>query len=380
MVKANSGAMGGKDSAEFMVETDAGEDLVAACERCGYAANTETANSRLAPADLDPIDDALPSKFATPGLTTIDALAKAEPSLAPASRQIKTLVYNVEGKLQLFLLRGDHDLNDVKLSSAAGTENFRPATREEILEALSAEPGSLGAVGVKELPIFSDLALEGRRGMVTGANETGFHLRDVDVARDLPARKVVDLRQVKAGEGCPNCEDGSLRTFKALEIGHIFKLGTRYSESMGATILDREGKQVPIVMGSYGIGVGRLMAAAVELHHDADGILWPASIAPFLVEILPLQQQDEAVREAAETLYRELQNAGIEVLLDDREERAGVKFKDADLLGLPARIAIGSRGLKNGEVELKLRGEKEPIFIKSDIESVLKALHEKIDF
>jgi prolyl-tRNA synthetase len=236
---------------------------------------------------------------------------------------------------------------------------LRPARPEEIPPLMGAHAGSLGAVAFTRAPVFVDTALAGRTSMVTGANQDGFHLRGVDVRRDLLVHgKLAELRTVQAGEGCPRCE-GTLDVFKALEVGHIFKLGTRYSETMGARVLDEAGKEVPIVMGSYGIGIERILAGAVELHHDADGIRMPMSIAPLHVSLLPLQMQDAAVRETAEKLYRELTAAGVEVLLDDRDERAGVKFKDADLIGLPLRIAIGKKGLAEGKVEWKARGAKD---------------------
>ncbi|HYR18418.1 MAG TPA: His/Gly/Thr/Pro-type tRNA ligase C-terminal domain-containing protein, partial [Myxococcales bacterium] len=241
---------------------------------------------------------------------------------------------------------------------------LRPAHPEEIQRWMGARPGSLGGVGLagKGLRVFLDQRLVGLSGLVTGANRDGFHVRNVSVPRDLAHATASDLRTVGAGEPCPRCGH-PLTVGKALEVGHIFKLGTRYSESMGARVLDEAGKEVPIIMGSYGIGIERILAGAVELHHDADGIRMPMSIAPFHLALLPLQMQDAAVRQAAEKLYLELTQAGVEVLLDDRDDRAGVKFKDADLIGLPLRIAIGKKGLAEGKVEWKQRGAKdvEPI-------------------
>src|SRR5581483_4772140 len=244
---------------------------------------------------------------------------------------------------------------------------------------MGAKPGSLGGVGLAAKPVrvFVDRRLAGLSGLVTGANKDGFHLRNVSVARDLAYATSADLRTINAGEGCPRCGH-PLAVGKALEVGHIFKLGTRYSETMGARVLDEAGKEVPIVMGSYGIGIERILAGAVELHHDADGIRMPVSIAPFHLALLPLQMQDAAVREAAERLYRELSEAGVEVLLDDRDERAGVKFKDADLIGLPLRIAIGKKGLAEGKVELKPRGAKDLELVALDqvVERVRQAIRD----
>jgi prolyl-tRNA synthetase len=357
-VQAHSGAMGGSESSEFMVRTDAGEDLVAACPRCRYAANTETARSRgpAAPAQPGARLDA-PRKFPTPGVRTIDALAAA-PYRRPGPMQLKTLVYMSDDTPALAVVRGDDDLNEAKLQTATGAQIVRPARAEEIRPLMGADAGSLGAVKFTKAPVFVDESLRGAAGMVTGANENDFHLEGVDVARDLLAHgKLADLRQVKPGEGCPRC-DGVLDVFKALEIGHIFKLGTKYSEAMKATVLDPDGKAVPIVMGSYGIGVERIMAAAIELHHDENGIVWPLSIAPFHATVLTLGPEPE-LKKAAEEIVDALAKAGVEVLYDDRDERAGVKFKDADLVGIPIRIAVGKKGLANGQAEWKLRSSKQ---------------------
>ncbi len=356
-VQAHSGAMGGSESSEFMVRTEAGEDLVAACPKCRYAANTETATSRL-PAEQDGAGLPKPEKFATPGVVTIESLA-APPYGVAATRQLKTLVYVGDEKLVVAVVRGDQELNEAKLQTATGAQVLRPAHAEEIPPLMGARAGSLGAVGFSKVHVFVDPSLADRRDMVTGANEDGFHLRGVDVRRDVltgPHAKLAELRTVRAGEGCPRC-DGTLDVFKALEIGHIFKLGTKYSESMKATVLDADGKAVPIVMGSYGIGVERIMAAAIELHHDENGIRWPLSIAPFQATVLTLGPEPE-LKQAADEIVKALSDAGLEVLHDDREERAGVKFKDADLVGIPLRIAVGKKGLAEGKVEWKLRGDK----------------------
>jgi prolyl-tRNA synthetase len=355
-VQAHSGAMGGSGSQEFMVRTDAGEDLVAACPKCRYAANTETATSRLEPVVDQPGPPAL-EKFATPGVVTIEALQR-QPYGVGARRQLKTLVYLADGKPVVAVVRGDHDLNEAKLQSATGAAEVRPAHPEEIQQLMGARPGSLGAVAFTRAPVLVDPAVAGRTNMVTGANEDGFHLRGVEVKRDLLGHgQVAELRSVKAGEGCPRC-DGTLDVFKALEVGHIFKLGTRYSVSMKASVLDATGTQVPIVMGSYGIGVERILAAAIELHHDQDGIRWPLAIAPFHATVLPLGQEPELLQ-AADQVVAALAAAGVEVLYDDRDERPGVKFKDADLVGIPIRLAVGRKGLAEGKVEWKLRGSKD---------------------
>jgi prolyl-tRNA synthetase len=355
-VQAHSGAMGGSESSEFMVKTEAGEDLVAACPKCRYAANTETATSRVPP-EADGPGLPKPEKFATPGVVTIDAL-EAKPYGVAAKRQLKTLIYVADEKPVVAIVRGDQELNEAKLQTATGAQVVRPARPEEIPPLMGARPGSLGGVGFSKAPVFVDPSVADRKDMVTGANEDGFHVRGVDVRRDVlsgPHAKLAELRTVKVGEGCPRC-DGTLDVFKALEVGHIFKLGTKYSESMKATVLDAEGKQVPIVMGSYGIGVERIMAAAIELHHDENGIRWPMAIAPYHVALLTLGPEPE-LKKAADEIADALAQQGVEVLYDDRDERAGVKFKDADLVGLPIRIAVGRKGLAEGKAEWKLRGD-----------------------
>jgi prolyl-tRNA synthetase len=355
-VQAHSGAMGGSESSEFMVRTDAGEDDVAACPACRYAANTETATSRL-PAEADQPWGGAPERFATPGVVTIEALQR-QPYGVGARRQLKTLVYLADGKPVVAVVRGDQELNEAKLQTATGAVEVRPAHPEEIPPLMGAQAGSLGAVAFTRAPVLVDRSLEGRTNMVTGANQDGFHLKGVDVRRDVLAHgKLADLRTVQPGEGCPRC-DGTLDVFKALEVGHIFKLGTKYSVSMKASVLSADGSEVPIVMGSYGIGVERIMAAAVELHHDPDGIIWPLAIAPFHATVLTLGREPE-LAEAAEQVVAALSAAGVEVLYDDRDERAGVKFKDADLIGIPLRIAVGKKGLAEGKVEWKVRGTRD---------------------
>ena len=372
-VQAHSGAMGGSGSQEFMVRTDAGEDDVAACPKCRYAANTETARSKgpARPVDAGERLDA-PRKFPTPGVRTIEGLERP-PYGRSAARQLKTLVYAADEKLVLAVVRGDDELDEAKLQTATGATQVRPAHPEEIRPLLGADAGSLGAVGVRNAPVFVDETLATAAGMVTGANENDVHLEGVDVARDIAGAKLADLRKVKAGEGCTRC-DGALELFKALEVGHIFKLGTKYSVSMKANVLLADGKETPIVMGSYGIGVERVMAAAVELHHDADGISWPFSIAPFHATVLTMGKEPELTK-AAEEVAAALGRAGMEVLFDDRDERAGVKFKDADLIGIPLRIAVGKRGLAEGKVEWKLRrGKQVDLVALGDVEAQARAL------
>jgi prolyl-tRNA synthetase len=354
-VQASSGAMGGSESIEFMSVSEAGEDWTVFCLVCDYAANLEKAVSVASKVD-DPGEVPAVEKFATPGVRTIEELARFDPQAKP-ERQIKTLVYVVADIPSLFLLRGDHELNEVKLVEATGTTTFRAATPEECRRALGALPGSLGAVGVTAIPVYADDALKGRRGMVTGANEDDFHVKNVDVDRDLPQSKWASLRNVLAGDACPKC-GSALELRKTIELGHIFKLGLRYSESMKLRVLNEQGNEVPVVMGSYGIGIERLVAAVIEAYHDDDGIAWPWAIAPLEIVVTPVSIKDEAAMRKAEEIYGKLVSEGYEVLLDDRDERPGVKFKDADLVGFPLRIVPGPRSLSKGMVELVERATK----------------------
>lgn len=375
-VEASSGSMGGSESIEFMVPSEAGEDWVASCGACGYAANLEKATSQL-PEIEDGAGLAAPEKFATPGVKSIEDLVRFDGGAA-ADRQIKTLVYVLDGQTALILLRGDHALSEQKLRDGTGALAARPASADEIRAALGASAGSLGAVGVAGPRIYADAALEGRRDMTTGANEDGFHLRGVDVARDLAVGEWLDVREVKAGEACPMC-GGALAVRKTIEAGHIFKLGTRYSEAMGALVADETGAERPIVMGSYGIGVGRVLASIVETHHDANGIVWPVSVAPFEVVVSVLNPNEVEPQEAGERLYDALRQQGIDVILDLRDERPGVKFKDADLVGIPHRIVVGPRGLENKKVEWKRRrdGLVKEVSLDRAAETVAEAVFEE---
>ena len=372
-VEASSGAMGGSESVEFMVPSDAGEDWVASCSACGYAANVEKATSAL-PEIEDAAGPAEPERFATPGQRSIEDLAAFEGG-APAERQIKTLVYMLDGTPTLLLLRGDHPLSKQKLMDAITANEVRPASDEEMRAALGASAGSLGAVGVTGPPVLADEALRGRRDMLTGANEDGFHLRGVDVERGIAVSHWLDLREVQEGEACPMC-GAPLAVAKTIELGHIFKLGTRYSEAMGAAVLDENGSSRSIVMGSYGIGIQRSMAAVVERHHDEAGIVWPLTVAPYEVVITQVNAKDAATTDAAGALYDALVGEGIEVLLDDRDERPGVKFKDADLIGVPYRITVGPKGLKDGKVELVRRKTRQARAV--DLQKAAKAVAETI--
>jgi prolyl-tRNA synthetase len=358
-VEASSGAMGGRDSTEFMCPSEAGEDTVAHCPACDYAANVEKATSAL-PEVADGPGLPAPERFDTPGMRTIGDLATTYD--APADRQIKTLVYLLDGELTLVLMRGDHTLNEQKLADATGAAALRPAQPEEIREALGALPGSLGAVGVTSLPVVADEALRGRRDMVTGANADDVHLRGVDLGRDITVGRWADLREVAAGEPCPRCGE-PLELLPAIEVGHIFKLGYKFTKTFDVTVLNAAGERVHPIMGSYGIGVERAMAVIVECHHDDRGIVWPVSVAPFSVVVTVAQSEDTEVAKVGESVYEQLTAAGIEVIIDDRAERAGVKFRDAELTGIPLRVTVGKRGLAGGTVEVTRRATGETVSV-----------------
>jgi prolyl-tRNA synthetase len=369
---ASSGAMGGSTSTEFICPSPSGEDLIVRCPECGYAANIEKAMSRLAAVDDSERAGLLaaPEPFATPGVRTIEDLAVQYQ--APADRQIKTLVYFLDGVLTLVLMRGDHALNEQKLMDATGATDIRPAQPEEIRDALGALPGSLGAVGSasEDHPVIADEALRdetgrGRRGMFTGANIDDTHLRGVDVERDITVGRWASLREVAPGDECVNCGHG-LEVERGIEVGHIFKLGYKYSDAMDIRVSGPDGKPVKPIMGCYGIGVERAMATAVEVHHDDKGIIWPVAIAPFEVVVVIAQQEDTAVAAAGEQVYQALLDSGAEVIVDDRQVRAGVKFSDAELTGIPFRVTVGKRGLAAGTAELTDRAAGSTVAIPLD--------------
>ncbi|MDP6901213.1 MAG: proline--tRNA ligase [Acidimicrobiales bacterium] len=372
-VQASSGAMGGSASVEFMVASPAGEDDVLVCGSCGYRANVERGTSRLDPVDSSPSDDA-PERFATPGVRTIAELEDIDGG-AVAVNQIKTMVMVLDGEVALALLRGDHQLNLQKLQDCSGAVEIRPATSEETFASLGAHPGSLGAVGVTGLRVLCDLALEGRTGMVTGANEDDWHLRGVSMGRDIAVDAWVDMREVQSGEACVDC--GSvLEVVRCIEAGHIFKLGRKYADAMGISVLDADGKaQIP-TMGSYGIGIGRAVAAIAENHHDDAGLCWPLAVAPYHVLITILDLDDQEAAALANEAEIAFTRAGLDVLVDDRAARPGVKFADAELIGVPYRLTIGGRSLSKGQVEFTPRetGTTEMLERTSCIEVILDTL------
>src|ERR1017187_5700924 len=392
-VEADTGVIGGNYSHEFMVPAETGENEVAFCESCGYAANIEKATSGI-PKTASREIGAAAEKFATPGVVTIEALSKA-PYSVPANRQIKTLIYIADSKPIIILIRGDDQLNETKLLAKSGAVAARPATVEEIIPLLGAKPGSLGAVAStleRRSPtrlegetqqhagsetgapqILADERLQGANDMTTGANEDGFHLKNVSIERDIKVTQWFDLRTVIAGEPCAKCGK-ALKIRRAIEVGHVFKLGTKYSEALNATFLDADGARKPSVMGCYGIGVTRTLQAVIEQGNDKDGVIWPLSVAPYRVCITPLAvAPDSQAMQLAAKFYAELTAQGVDVILGDRDERPGVKFKDADLVGFPIRIALGEKSLAKGEVEIKPRnGALQSVKIDEAVAAVLK--------
>ena len=376
-VEADTGVIGGNHSHEFMVPAETGENEVAFCEACGYAANIEKATSgipKTAARDLGPAIE----QFATPGVVTIEALAKA-PYSVPANRQIKTLVYVADSKVVLIAIRGDDQLNETKFMARTGAVVVRPATPEECQATLGAKPGSLGAVAKvpADVKVYSDERLRGANDMTTGANEDGFHYRNVSLERDIKVTEWYDLRTVSAGEPCVKCGK-SLKIRRAIEVGHVFKLGTKYSEKLGANFLDETGVRRPAVMGCYGIGVTRTLQAVIEQSNDKDGIVWPLNVAPYQVCITPLSVAPESqAMQLAEKIYAELTAQGVDVILDDRDDRPGVKFKDADLVGFPLRVGLGEKSLAKGEVEIKPRnGPVQYVKIEEAVALVRKLISE----
>jgi prolyl-tRNA synthetase len=343
--------MGGSQSHEFMVRSDAGEDLVVRCKACGYAANLEKAVATPgAPLAADPLGEFTPEEFHTPGLKTIAELT--EFTKLPETSQMKSLVMVADGKPVLVMVRGDHQLSETKFAGVLQAKEVRPAHPAEIVDWFGASAGSLGPVGVKNMRVLADLALENRRNMIAGANKDDYHLKNVTPGKDFQP-EYFDLRQVAEADVCANC-GGVLDIAKSIEIGHIFKLGYKYSESMNLRVQGEDGKDVTPIMGSYGIGIERILTCAIELFNDKDGMSLPVTIAPFSVVITPVNYADAALRAAADKLYQECAAAGIDALLDDRNERPGVKFKDAELIGIPFRITVGKK-LSEGKIEFAER-------------------------
>jgi prolyl-tRNA synthetase len=361
-VEAMTGQIGGSFSHEFMVIADTGEDAIAVCDACGYAANVEKAETMTGePAGAGEAESAL-TRVPTPGAHTVEEVAAFLE--VPRERIVKTLIYETSAGPVAAMVRGDRELNVEKLLSATGAAGANLAETARIQELTGGPLGFSGPVGLK-IPLYLDRELEGAKNVVIGANELDMHLTGANPARDFGSVTAADLKLAQAADPCPRC-GAPLRITRGIEVGHVFKLGTKYSKSMGASFLDQEGKEQLMVMGCYGIGTGRTVAAAIEQNHDEQGIVWPVPIAPFHVYLLPINVNDGVVMSAADKLYEDLGSAGLEVLLDDRDERAGVKFNDADLLGIPLRIVVSGKNIKTGKVEMKLRQETEAKLIGVD--------------
>ena len=354
-VEADTGAIGGSQSHEFQVLAESGEDAIVSCNHCDYAANVEKAEVKTRRPSGRKITEESPAleKVSTPGKKSVAEVA--EFLKLPTDKFIKTLVYKTDGgEIAAALVRGDHEINELKLRGVLACKEINLADEAAVSSAAGAVPGFLGPIGLK-LRVVADLAVQGMRGAVTGANEADAHFIQVDQERDFTPSAFADLRLAVAGDPCPRCDQGQLESHRGIEVGQVFYLGTKYSDSMGATFLDAEGRERRIEMGCYGIGISRMVAAAIEQNHDSNGIIWPLSIAPFHVLLLPINYKDKAIRDATDGLYQELRQRGVEVLLDDRDERPGVKFKDADLIGIPLRVTIGAKGLEKGCIELRRR-------------------------
>ncbi len=350
-VEADSGAIGGSFSHEFMVLADTGEDTIATCQGCDYAANLEKAEVKCQGPDCDACS--MPAeKVSTPGLHTVEEVS----DFLKVSKEkiIKTMLYNADGKSVAALIRGDRELNEVKFKNILNVQSLEMASREEVENWSGAKVGFAGPVDLRVDRIVADLELQFDTDWVTGANETGFHLEHVDLKRDVRVSGYHDLRTITVEDPCPCCE-GRIYLTKGIEVGHIFKLGTKYSQAMKATYLDENGKEKLIIMGCYGIGVSRILAACIEQNHDQNGIIFTPAIAPFEAVVIALNIKDDQVREQAEAVYEKLRAMNMDVLLDDRDERPGFKFKDVDLIGSPIQIIVGAKGIKNGVFEVKVR-------------------------
>ena len=353
-VEAATGNIGGSLSHEFQVLAASGEDTIVSCESCNYAANVEKAEVRASDgATFDAGDVAV---IETPGVGTIEDVSEFLGE--PAERFVKTLLFVADGKTVAALVRGSHALSEAKLKQALAADELCLAEGDEIESATGAPQGFAGPMGL-EVDIVCDHDLAGAEGMITGANQADRHLTGVSQPRDFAGVRFADLRAAGGGDGCGRCDDGVFGEHRGIEVGQVFYLGTKYAEALGATCLDADGNERVMEMGCYGIGITRTVAAAIEQNHDEGGIVWPISIAPYEVVLVPVKWKDEASRDAAEALYKDLGDLGVDVLLDDRDERAGVKFNDADLIGVPLRVTIGPRGLKDGKVEFKARGADE---------------------
>ncbi len=356
MVEADTGSIGGSASHEFMVVAETGESAVVRCPSCGYAANVERAETRRGDEGGATFAQQEMQEVATPGKHAVEDVARFL-KVAP-KRLVKTLIYETEKGPVVALVRGDREVNEIKLANHLDVQNLTLASEEKVRAVTGAPVGFAGPVGLKDVRMVGDIGVRGMTNFVTGANKADAHLTNVNWGRDVDLSDWTDLLLVAGGDPCPRC-DGTLEGFRGIEVGHIFKLGTKYSEKLGCVFTDEAGADKPMIMGCYGVGIGRTVAAAIEQNHDKDGIIWPRPLAPFEVLLISLNPEDAAVKKTAEDLYAQLQEKGIDILFDDRDERPGVKFKDADLIGIPVRVTVGAKSLADGKVEVSLRRDRE---------------------
>jgi len=363
MVESDTGAMGGKAAHEFMVivDTEGGENIIFHCDQCDYAANMDKANSLEVKPYVEEDSEKPVQKVATPNVKTVEEVTAF--LNVPAKKLAKTLLYKADEKIVAAMIRGDRQINEVKLKNFLGCINLEMADAETVEKITGATVGFAGPLNLNNVTIIADEEIPFLINFVTGANENDFHFINVNIGRDFKIDQVTQIRCAQEGELCPRCKKGKLFTSRGIEVGNTFMLGTKYSQALGATFLDTDGQEKPFIMGSYGIGITRTAQAAVEKFHDEKGIIWPASIAPFAVEILPLNVADDRQKKVAFEIYQKMREEEIEVLIDDRDERAGVKFNDADLIGLPLRINVGAKSLKEDKVELCVRKTREVIWV-----------------
>ncbi len=376
MVEADTGTIGGSYSHEFMVLADTGEDQLVVCPRCGYSANVEKAET--VEGEISFFSEELPlQEVETPGIKTVQEVCSFL-GISP-DRLVKTLICLVDGEPVAVLIRGDHELNETKLKNLFDAEKVELADEETVKEITGASPGFSGPVGLN-IKIVADLAVKGMRNFVTGANKEDRHFKNVNIGRDFEVDLFADLRFITKKDRCPRCKS-ELEFKRGIEVGHIFKLGTKYSKAMNAKFTDRDGKEKYFVMGCYGIGIGRCVAAAIEQNHDEKGIIFPISIAPFEVIVVPVLMNEKKVIEEAERIYHKLMENGVDVLIDDRNERAGVKFNDADLIGVPIRVTLGKRYLTEGKLDIKIRSEEKSFEVSADqaLETIIKKRKELYD-
>lgn len=373
IVGASTGAMGGTGSQEFMIESQYGEDTAVLCPHCGYAANTEVATSALPPKQrLEPSKPL--EEIYTPNVKTINELV--EFLKVDHTNFAKSLVYRHNGKPLLILMLGNDQLNEAKLSAALGGGDIEPINEEELMSLTGADAGSIGPLHLSGFRIIADKRLEHANNLISGANRNDYHIANIDLDRDTTIAGYYDLRTVEDGEPCPNCKE-SLKITNAIELGHIFKLGTKYSEALNITYLDETGKSKPVIMGSYGIGIERIIACSIEQNNDKDGIIWNPALAPYQIHLIGLNMKNEQTKQYCDTLYQQCQNAGLEILYDDRVEASpGFKFKDADLLGMPLQVIVGEKGLKQKQIELKRRrtGERITVGVDEAIQTIQRVL------